>query len=178
MSAQPTLVRSNHECEAVDTVFALLDVVNSAADLEENANVEENANAEEIPWVLHIDDDPDFSWGVKMRLEERGVAVVRAFDGTDGYRAAFQHPATAILLDIEMPNGRGDYVLRRLKENPATAEIPVIVISGLEDEMMKRKMVNLGACAILGKPVDYDQLLDRLGDHLSLLDAPEEDDPA
>lgn len=168
MSTEPTLVRGNHECEAIDKVFELLDVLET----EKLIDSGKKSSVAEIPWVLHIDDDPDFSWGVKMRLEERGVAVVRAFDGADGYRTAFEHPATAILLDFEMPNGRGDYVLRRLKENPATAEIPVIVISGLDDEMMKRKMVNLGASAILGKPVNYDELLDRLGDHLSLLDDP------
>ncbi|MFT7639508.1 MAG: DNA-binding response OmpR family regulator [Pirellulaceae bacterium] len=173
MSIQTTLVRGQHECEAIDQVFAILDAMGLQHVNDRQTSDSQEADPDnDVPWVLHIDDDPDFSWGVKMRLEERGIVVIRAFDGMDGYRTVFQHPATAILLDIEMPNGRGDYVLRRLKENPVTAGIPVIVISGLDDEMMKRKMLNLGAYAILGKPVDYDVLLDRLADHIRLMDAP------
>jgi len=76
------------------------------------------------PWVLCIDDDSDFSFGLKQRLAEYGVDVLRAFDGMEGYRYAFSSQAQLILLDYEMPNGNGEYVLRRLKENPVTQDIP------------------------------------------------------
>ncbi len=123
----------------------------------------------ELPWILCIEDDQDFSRAMKMRLEARGIVVVRAFHGIDGYRLAFTHPAKAILLDYNLPGGQGDYVLRRLKENPLTADIPVIVITGRKDHSVARTMYNLGAAAYLTKPVIFDELLAELSKHVELL---------
>jgi CheY-like chemotaxis protein len=123
----------------------------------------------ELPWILCIEDDQDFSRAMKMRLEARGIVVVRAFHGIDGYRLAFTHPAKAILLDYNLPGGQGDYVLRRLKENPLTADIPVIVITGRKDHSIARTMYNLGAAAYLTKPLIFDELLRELSKHIGLL---------
>lgn len=127
-----------------------------------------------LPWVLHIEDDEDFSGAIKRRLEQHGVAVVRAFNGMEGYRTAFARQADAILLDFEMPNGQGDYILGRLKDNPATRDIPVIVITGVRDRSVYRKMMNLGASAFLTKPVEFDELHQRLGEHIPMLPEPAE----
>jgi DNA-binding response OmpR family regulator len=118
------------------------------------------------PWVLCIDDDSDFSFGLKLRLEQQGVDVLRAFAGMEGYRYAFTSPAQAIILDYEMPDGNGDYVLGRLKENPVTKDIPVIVLTGHRDHALERKMYNLGAVAYLTKPVDWEVLWSELRQHL------------
>lgn len=123
------------------------------------------------PWVLHIEDDEEFSAAIKARLEAHGVAVVRAFHGVQGYTTAFLHPADAILLDCEMPGAEGDYVLRRLKENPLTQDIPVIVLTGRHDRALARRMMNLGAERYLTKPVEMDVLLAELSRHIDLLPA-------
>jgi DNA-binding response OmpR family regulator len=125
----------------------------------------------EPPWVLCIEDDDDFSMALKLRLEAHGVAVVRAFDGTSGYRTAFTHPASAILLDYNLPRGQGDYVLRRLKENPVTAEIPVIVLTGNRSATTRRQMLNLGAEAYLTKPLDFAELMEVLEPYVDMLPA-------
>jgi DNA-binding response OmpR family regulator len=114
------------------------------------------------PWILCIDDDPDLSRGVELRLREHGVAVRRALAGMEGYRRAFIEPAQAILLDFELPNGNGDYVLRRLKENPVTRDIPVIVLTGRREKSIERTMYNLGAAAFLTKPYLWNQLWNEL----------------
>jgi response regulator RpfG family c-di-GMP phosphodiesterase len=57
-----------------------------------------------------------------------------------------------------MPDGNGDYVLGRLKENPVTKEIPVIVLTGHRDKCLERKMYNLGADHFFNKPVQWDEL--------------------
>ena len=123
----------------------------------------------EPPWVLCIEDDSDFSLALKLRLEAHGIAVVRAFDGRAGYRAAFTHPASAILLDYNLPQGQGDYVLRRLKENPVTADVPVIVLTGIRSAATRRQMLALGADAYLTKPLDFEELVDTLAEHVDVL---------
>ena len=112
----------------------------------------------ESPWILCIDDDSEFSLGLQLRLQEHGVEVLRAFGGTEGYRHAFTCGPRVILLDYEMPNGNGDYVLRRLKENPATRHVPVIVLTGHNDRALQRKMYNLGADVYLTKPCSWETL--------------------
>lgn len=58
------------------------------------------------PWVLWIDDDYDFSKVLSHRLEKLGVGVINAYDGADGFQKAFMQPASAIVLDYNMPNGK------------------------------------------------------------------------
>jgi DNA-binding response OmpR family regulator len=114
------------------------------------------------PWVLCVDDDHDFATTLKLRLEHHGVDVLHAYAGMEGYRCAFTHEARAIILDQEMPDGDGEYLLRRLKESPVTEDIPVIVLTGRKDQALARRMYNLGATRFLTKPVDWDDLWEEL----------------
>ncbi len=124
------------------------------------------------PRVLCIDDDPSFSLALKLRLESHGVAVIRAFEGMEGFRYAFSRATDVILLDYVLPNGQGDYVLRRLKDNPVTKPLPVIAITGYKDREKQRRMIALGADALLFKPLDFSELLVELGRHISVLPRP------
>jgi len=113
--------------------------------------------------VLCIDDDEDFAWGLQKRLEEQSIRVIRATDGIEGFLRAFADPVDAILLDYQMPNGRGDYVLGRLKDNPVTCDVPVIVLTGTSGHALRRKMSNLGAVSLFTKPVDVAALCEEIG---------------
>ncbi len=166
-----------HRSDLMDAVFETLGVGAAAS----NADVATTSAAEitahppgtqpiDIPWVLCIDDDADFSDALRIRLEEHGVAVARAFNGTAGYRMAFTQPASAILLDYNMPNGQGDYVLDRLKDNPVTRTIPVVVISGVRDRILQRRMIAMGATAFLEKPVSFEDLRDHLAHYIDILE--------
>lgn len=124
------------------------------------------------PCVLLIDDDPAFSDLVKRRLEQHGVAVVRAFDGLDGYRRAFAYTTGAIILDIEMPESRGDVLLQRLKEKKLTSDVPVIVVSGNTDPALRAHLFELGAVEYLTKPVDLNELVRVLARHVEMLPHP------
>lgn len=162
----------------MDAVFAMLgtaDDADAATELagDSAAAIDETSGqGAEPPWVLCIDDDEDFSDALKCRLESYGVAVLRAYNGMEGYRLAFTHPARAILLDYNMPNGQGDYILGRLKESPATRDIPVIVVTGARDKWLERKMVGLGAKSFLTKPVRFEVLRDELANHIDILAEP------
>jgi DNA-binding response OmpR family regulator len=115
---------------------------------------------------LCIDDDSELSFTLKLRLEQHGIQVLRAFAGMEGYRYACVTPAQAIILDYEMPDGNGDYVLRRLKESQLTRNIPVIVLTGHKDRSLERKMVNLGAAAYVTKPCEWARLWTVLSRHV------------
>jgi DNA-binding response OmpR family regulator len=159
--APPKIERSRGDNRIVDLVF---DMLGADPGLLREAKQAENSHPAaaidlEPPWVLHIDDDEDLSRAVKLRLERHGIAVIRAFDGMQGYRSAFTHQADAIILDVNMPNGDGDYILRRLKENPVTDCIPVIVLTGDVSRTLERKMLNLGAESVLHKPLQFEELL-------------------
>jgi len=160
----------------LDAVFELLGDGAEPLRVESAAGAEDtNRRAEdEPPWVLCIDDDPDFSEALKCRLEAYGVAVIRAFSGMEGYRLAFTNPARVILLDYNMPDGQGDYVLGRLQDNPVTKDIPVIVITGVRDKSLERKMYGLGAKRFLTKPIQFDALRDELANYMDILAEPAE----
>lgn len=118
------------------------------------------------PWVLCIEDDHDFSLALQLRLKQHGISVIRAFEGVGGVRTAMTRPAEAIILDYNLPNGRGDFVLRRLKSNPLTAAIPVIVVSGQKRMGLEKEMLHLGAVRCLAKPIRFDEILDELRNHI------------
>jgi two-component system response regulator MprA len=120
----------------------------------------------ETPWLLSIDDDEAFAHALKLRLREHGVEVVRASAGMEGYRRAFTTPANVILLDYEMPDGNGDYVLGRLKDNPVTSDIPVIVLTGRREKTLERKMYAMGADCFMTKPYYWPELWDQIQRHL------------
>jgi response regulator RpfG family c-di-GMP phosphodiesterase len=125
-----------------------------------------------MPWILCIDDDFDYSDALKIRFDEYGVAVARAANGMSGYRMAFSTPASAILLDYQMPNGQGDYILDRLKSNPITRDLPVFMITGVKDKMLERRVMAMGAAGYLLKPVDFNNLCMQLSRYIDVLRLP------
>ncbi len=78
--------------------------------------------------VLVVEDDPDIVDLIETALEEHGYNVLGTVDGDALQIAHDVHPA-AILLDINMPGMDGVEVSRRLRADPVTAEIPIIVMS-------------------------------------------------
>jgi CheY-like chemotaxis protein len=166
-----TKIEKNEPDNLIDAVFAALA---SAGDEGSQKDGFGGPSAlavvrQDVPWILCIDDDTDFSDALRLRLENHGVAVARAFNGMDGYRLAFTSPASAILLDYHMPNGRGDYILGRLKDNPVTKNIPVLMITGTQDRVLQRRMMAMGAADFLVKPLDFEDLRGRLASYIDIL---------
>jgi len=156
--------------ELLDTVFAVLGVEKEHSLLEDESSGQ--APRSDGAWVLSIEDDDDVAMALRLRLQEYGVQVIRAAAGTEGYRRAFVEAPRAIILDYELPEGNGDYVLRRLKESPATSDIPVIVLTGRREANIERKMRNLGAAEFLTKPLDWTRLRATLQNILDTYQAP------
>jgi CheY-like chemotaxis protein len=73
---------------------------------------------------------------------------------------ARDHQPSVILLDIHLPDVNGDKVLTRLRDDPLTRTIPVVVLSADASERQIQRLLNLGAAAYLTKPLDVHKLLD------------------
>ena len=171
-SSTTRTIELQHDSGVLDAIFGALGIDDSfLEDQDSRPNRSGSADdTQQMPWVLHVDDDRDLSAVMGRRLEAYGIKVVRAFDGTDGVRTALSHQASAIILDYEMPNGQGDYVLGRLKDNPITRNIPVIMLTGKKDRFLERKLLGLGAARFFNKPVDFSELLDELRQHIDIPD--------
>src|SRR5437899_49711 len=83
--------------------------------------------------ILCIDDDPNIRDLVNAALELDGYDVILAPDGAQGLQRATVDQPHLIILDVMLPDMRGWDVLRELKEQPRTANIPVIFLSALDE---------------------------------------------
>jgi DNA-binding response OmpR family regulator len=110
--------------------------------------------------VLAIEDDPSAAELLRVYLEEAGFAFAIAADGRTGVEWATSLRPAAIILDIQLPDFDGWEVLQRLKGAEATRDIPVIVVSVVDDAPLG---FALGAVDYLVKPVSRDTLLGSLG---------------
>jgi len=105
--------------------------------------------------VLAIDDDPAVRTLMERVLAREGYAVVLAAGGEEGLRLARERRPDLITLDVMMPGMDGWAVLAALKSDPAVAEIPVVMLSVVDDRHMG---LALGASEYLTKPVDRQRL--------------------
>jgi len=110
---------------------------------------------ESVSTVLVIDDDAEACEIIGRFLEKDGFSVVTALNGEEGLRLAHEIQPAAITLDVMMPDMDGWSVLRALKANPALQDIPIVMLTMIDD---KSKGYSLGASDYLTKPVDRGQL--------------------
>ena len=96
--------------------------------------------------VLLIEDDRFLRRACEASLRQRGFEVITAADGEAGLRLGTSQPyPDIILLDLLMPKVHGIEVLRRLKADPATAQIPVLILSNSSREEDKVQSLQMGA---------------------------------
>jgi signal transduction histidine kinase/CheY-like chemotaxis protein len=111
--------------------------------------------SEGAPTVLVIDDDPTVHDLVQRFFNKEGLNMIAARSGEEGIRLAKElHPAV-ITLDVLMPGMDGWAVLTELKADPALSEIPVIMLTIMDEKQMGYA---LGAADYLTKPIDWDRL--------------------
>jgi CheY-like chemotaxis protein len=120
------------------------------------------------PRVLLVDDDPDIGMFLSSRLSKCGVDMLRAADGVQGYQMACREAPSVIVSDYFMPNGDAHYLLTRLRSTPATANIPVFVMSGrrlnekTEQDLKRQICGHAGAARIFMKSFDVNELFGAL----------------
>lgn len=124
--------------------------------------------AKQKPRILCIDDDPDISKLLKLRLEPYGVDVLRAFKGMQGYWTALDMRPDLVILDMVMPDGGGNYILGRLRAHPLTEKVPVLMLTGVNTPGTRRQMFGLGVDGYLTKPIDSNALIEHVGQYVTL----------
>ena len=109
--------------------------------------------------ILYIEDNPANVELVTRFVQPRANIVLRtAMTGGDGLEAAMRDRPDLILLDLHLPDIHGEEVLRRLRSEPATADIPVAVLSAEVTPGVIRRMQASGVVAYLTKPLDLADL--------------------
>lgn len=113
--------------------------------------------------VLIIDDEDDIREVAALSLESvAGWEVVTASSGSQGLARAAEHLPDAILLDVMMPGMDGPTTFRELRKNPATAKIPVLLLTAKVQSSDQRRFADLGVEAVLFKPFDPLTLSDQI----------------
>ena len=119
--------------------------------------------------VLYIDDNEDNILVVQRLLKRSpGIQLHTAMTGRDGIKAAIDDQPDLILLDNRLPDTNGEQVLRELAATPATAAIPVVILSGDSGLVTVKELLTAGAADFLAKPFDLNQLLAIIGRYLGL----------
>lgn len=137
--------------------------------------VQPNYSTKGTPRLLCIDDDPDIQTTIELRMRQYDVQIEHAFYGMQGVVETIKTQPDLILMDLAMPNGDGQYLLDCIKKNLDTAAIPVIVLTGLRDPSLKRRLLSQGAEVFLQKPVLFDELLHQMGRFIDIRRRPSDE---
>lgn len=118
--------------------------------------------------ILIIEDEPDMRGILQGMVESADYQVISAEDGQAGLDLAIKEKPNIILLDIMLPKLNGFEVLEKLKYDPATQDIPVIILSNLGQEQEVSKGKALGAVDYLIKAdVHLTEILDKIGKYIN-----------
>ncbi len=110
--------------------------------------------------ILIIDDEPEITEIVDVFLSNAGYTVVAENTAADGIKTARKIQPTVILLDIMMPGKDGYEVCNDLKADPATAEIPIIFLTGKDSRDDSGRSFQVGGDLFVKKPFSCERLLE------------------
>jgi DNA-binding response OmpR family regulator len=120
--------------------------------------------------VLVVDDEQDLAELVAVNLELAGYRTSRAHDGQAGLEAIRRERPDVVLLDVMMPVLDGWGVLAALQEDPATRDVPVVMLTALSGERDVIRGHLAGALTYITKPFDLQALLRAVADALQPMD--------
>ena len=108
--------------------------------------------------ILVVDDSADNVAMISLFLQQQGYRVVTAANGEDAITVATQMMPNLILMDINLPSLDGLGATRRIRENEALRDIPVIAITAFGTEGFQRAAYDVGVSGYLTKPIDLDRM--------------------
>jgi two-component system phosphate regulon response regulator PhoB len=124
--------------------------------------------------ILVVEDERDLLRVITYNLKQAGFDVVGAPDGETALRAVREERFDIVLLDLMLPDISGTEVCRRLKSNPATASIPVVMVTAKGEEIDRIVGFELGADDYVVKPFNPRELILRVRAILRRVDGPTE----
>lgn len=115
-------------------------------------------------YVLLVDDDPDMLETVGMMLESKGYEVGKAYDGVEGDESVGNRRPDVLVLDVMMPRKDGYTLCAELKKNPATRDIPIILLTAVGEAVPTTTYSHADGMATeaddyIPKPVDTESLV-------------------
>jgi DNA-binding response OmpR family regulator len=115
-----------------------------------------------VPKILIVDDDPDLSQALRLRLRANHYDTVSAADGYSAIAQAHKERPDLILLDLGLPAGDGFVVLERLQRDSKLSSIPVIVLTARDPQSTEQDVLQAGASSFFQKPADNTELLETI----------------
>jgi DNA-binding response OmpR family regulator len=112
--------------------------------------------------VLVVEDDPEINELVGAYARIAGFEYRAALDGTTALAEVRRHPPTVIVLDLMLPDFDGFEVCRRIKGELGRRDIPIIILTALDNKACRHEGVECGAAEYLTKPFDPDRLIDTI----------------
>ena len=112
--------------------------------------------------ILLIEDEEDVSDLIRYHLKKSKYRVLSAADGLEGLRLASEERPDAVVLDVMLPRLNGFEVAKRMKADPSTASIPLLILSAKGEPEHRIKGLELGADDYLPKPFSPKELLLRI----------------
>jgi signal transduction histidine kinase/CheY-like chemotaxis protein len=159
------------------TFWIELPLVEGPVDRYERLNTRSRFEREGAPsnrrrTVLYIEDNlANVALVQRIVAQRENVEIIPAMQGRLGLDLAREHLPALVLLDLHLPDISGDEVLQRLRDDPVTAKIPVVIVSADATPRQIQRLLNAGALAYLTKPIDVAELLGILDNHLSIDDS-------
>jgi CheY-like chemotaxis protein len=121
-----------------------------------------NNNHEGRMKILYVEDNEDNVYMLKNRLSRAGFTVIIATDGTQGVAVAASEQPDLILMDLTLPDIRGEEATQRIKADPITKQIPIIALTANAMASDKEKALTAGCDDFDTKPVDMPRLLEKI----------------
>jgi len=112
--------------------------------------------------LLIIEDEKDIVQALEYNLKKEGFAVGKAFDGIQGLRSAAEFSPDLIILDLMLPGMDGLELCRRLKKDPKTENIPIVMLTAKGSETDKVVGLEVGADDYIVKPFSMRELIARI----------------
>ena len=121
------------------------------------------------PQILVVDDDQDTVAILARHLEREGFVPIEANSGAQCLKMVHENEVDVILLDLMMPEMDGFQVVKALRDDPVTAEIPIIMITARDDLDARAEGMRRGVSDFLAKPVFRRQLASRVRAQLEVV---------
>ena len=112
-------------------------------------------NIEQTPSVLLIDQDRSARLSARSALERSGFRVFEAEDADAGLAMSLEHRPELILLDVEIPGNEGFSVCSAIRNLPGFVDIPIVVLTRVEDEPSVEQAYDSGATDFIAKPINW-----------------------